>query len=499
MSSDFVADHPDSDEDPFQSQHERLVAVRVRITPESSPDPVKAQPVSPTSARKRGKAKRRKNRPSQGDTFLLSYLAPNHPDIAKAAATTTINGDSGSETESGDSDASMEDIDTRIAKKMEKDEREEKVRLEQLERERRFQEEREKKAREKEVLPREVEEKVEEEEEGEVEEVVEVKERLRAEEAERKAGAEQEEKSQVVDLSTNAVQIAAAALGISAPPLHPKSPATASPEEPRAPSPADEKQNLPPINGLGFQIPAYDRSAGNHANADVLQSPLEVRKLSISNGHHEESLITSPLGVHLKQSDSAGHKLPALQSPGSPDAPTSPQNQKLPGFQQINEIATKANETISRRFSLSAPSPMAYSGGPVRSPHPFNHASPSLYSDTSPRQALSPPSGTSSAFMFSRRPSQASDYPPPLASASTTDSSYASASTDGYSPSTQPTPQSETHRMSLDGTGLAILPPPVPSMQPLTIHTIPAHGSGGFRCDYSGCTAAPFQTQYLLK
>jgi hypothetical protein len=482
MSSDLVADHLESDEDPLQPQHEKLVAVRVRFTPESSPDPVKAQPVSPASARKRGKAKRRKNQPSQGDTFLLTYLAPNHPDIAKAAATTTIYGESGSEGESGDSDASMDDIDTQVAKKMEMHERET-VRLEQLEREKMFREEQEKKAREEEERSRDEEEK------------------LRKEEAERKAKAE-EEKSQVVHVNKNAVRMAAAALGMSPPPPHPQSSATASPDDLTGLSPTDEKPNLPPINsinGLGFQIPAYDRSARNHINTDPLQSPLEVRKLSISNGHQEESLVTSPLGVHLKQSDSAGHKLPALQSPGSPDAPTSPQNQKLPGFQQINEIATKANETISRRYSLSAPSPMAYPGGPVRSPHPFNHTSPSLYSDTSPRQALSPPTGNSGTFIYSRRPSQASDYPVPLASASTTDSSYASASTDGYSPSTQPTPQSETHRMSVDGTGLAILPPPVPSMQPLTIHTIPAHGSGGFKCDYSGCTAAPFQTQYLLK
>jgi hypothetical protein len=48
-------------------------------------------------------------------------------------------------------------------------------------------------------------------------------------------------------------------------------------------------------------------------------------------------------------------------------------------------------------------------------------------------------------------------------------------------------------------TGSTILPPLVPSMQPFAIHTVPANGSGEFKCDSSGCTAAPFQTQYLLK
>jgi hypothetical protein len=466
--SDFVVDQ---DEDPLQPPYEKLVAVRVRFTPESSPDPVKAQPVSPASTREKGKAKRRKNRPSQGDTFLLSYLAPNHPDVAKAAATTPIHGESGSE-ESGDSDASMDDIDTIVAKKMEKDEHDEKLRLEQLEHEKRFVEAQEKKAKEEE------------------------EERKAREEVARQARNREEEMSRRTETEKNARRMAAAALGMSPQPPHPPSPASQGSSGYVEVVLPEEKPNLPPIKGLGFKIPDYDRSTRNNIKAEPLQSPLEVRRMSVSNAQQDDSLVTSPLAGYMKQSDSIGHRLPALQSPGSPDGAASPQNQKLPGFAQLDEIATKANETISRRYSISAPSPLSsYPSGPVRSP--FNQTSPSIYSDTSPRQALSPGSGISMAFGLTRRPSQASEYPPPLASASTTDSSYAS--TDGYSPSTQPTPQSETHRMSIDGTGPPILPPPVPSMQPLTIHTIPAHGSGGFKCDYSGCTAPPFQTQYLLK
>ncbi|KAF1814899.1 hypothetical protein P152DRAFT_391353 [Eremomyces bilateralis CBS 781.70] len=36
----------------------------------------------------------------------------------------------------------------------------------------------------------------------------------------------------------------------------------------------------------------------------------------------------------------------------------------------------------------------------------------------------------------------------------------------------------------------------MPSIQ--HIQTVPPHGTGSFQCDYLGCNAAPFQTQYLL-
>lgn len=42
--------------------------------------------------------------------------------------------------------------------------------------------------------------------------------------------------------------------------------------------------------------------------------------------------------------------------------------------------------------------------------------------------------------------------------------------------------------------------PPVPVVQHLAISTVPPHGQpGGFTCDFPGCTALAFQTQYLLK
>lgn len=229
----------------------------------------------------------------------------------------------------------------------------------------------------------------------------------------------------------------------------------------------------------------------------------------MSLSHHQ----TSPQSVYPHQDQSEDRKLPALQSPGTTDGLGSPQSGKLPGFANIAQIAEKANGEISRQrqqsFStMGAPSPYA-----MRSPHayPFTHPSPAA-SETSPR-AGHPLGITSPQAFFStnRRPSVAGDYPPVagdcphgLPSASSTDNSYASASTDGYSPSTNPTPQSDaSHRLSIDGTmaeGRPILPPPVPSVQHLAISTVPPHGQpGGFTCDFPGCTAQAFQTQYLLK
>ncbi|KAL1796489.1 hypothetical protein ACET3X_005029 [Alternaria dauci] len=70
-------------------------------------------------------------------------------------------------------------------------------------------------------------------------------------------------------------------------------------------------------------------------------------------------------------------------------------------------------------------------------------------------------------------------------------------SSDGLSPGAQPTPIEPRQRhMSLDGAlASRVLPPPLNSG--LQQHSAP-HIVGCFKCDYPGCTAAPFQTQYLL-
>lgn len=253
-------------------------------------------------------------------------------------------------------------------------------------------------------------------------------------------------------------------------------------------------------NGLCITVPKHKDTFHPPLHNTGLQTPLEPRRMSLSY----QSLQTSPQSAHLQHSQSEDHKLPALQSPGATDGPGSPQSGKLPGFANMAQIAEKANGEITRQrqqslSTMGAPSPYA-----MRSPYPFTHPSPAA-SETSPRSGL--PVGITSPqsfFPLNRRPSVAGDYSNGLPSASSTDNSYTSASTDGYSPNTNPIPQSDvSHRLSIDGAineGRPILPPPVPSVQHLAISTIPPHGQpGGFTCDFPGCTAAAFQTQYLLK
>lgn len=210
-------------------------------------------------------------------------------------------------------------------------------------------------------------------------------------------------------------------------------------------------------------------------------------------------------------------------SPTSPNAETGtpkPARGRLPS---ISELI--ANGHDSRAFSAASASPTMPSQHrphpqfphhrPTRSTGSTDHASP-LMTSHPPATSMSPsayaaypafsPSMTarsptsavidgpyySTANYYGahgslqhRRPSAVSDrgvlLPPTLNSASSSgDSGGATASSvDGYSTS-HTTPIETAPRPTM------MLPPP------------PAMMLGGFRCTYDGCTAPPFQTQYLL-
>ncbi|KAK4547041.1 hypothetical protein LTR36_001262 [Oleoguttula mirabilis] len=96
------------------------------------------------------------------------------------------------------------------------------------------------------------------------------------------------------------------------------------------------------------------------------------------------------------------------------------------------------------------------------------------------------------AYYTDRRASAATTaagpFPPSLPSASTSSGEshgHTGSSTDGYS-TAHTTPIDLP--LAADGTPRPILPPPA-GMSILM---------AGFKCDFSGCTAEPFQTQYLL-
>lgn len=446
----------DSDsEDPLAPPRSpRLQAVKVRYKPSPSPPPFpQTQEVNPPSTSKgKNSTKRKKPRPSQGDVVLLNFMSNyNQPEVAQHAGRETLNlTESGSGTE-GDSDEDMDDLDSKVSQQMAVDE-------------------------------------------------------------------------QVKNQSGGSYLFQTAQKAVSV--LNTGGPSSKTSLDPRRDSsgvarPSDEDfsptERLEGLQINGMQVPL--RTQSKSLTDGSLISPTESRKHSLLQGYGpEESLVTSPLSVHLKDPDDSAQKLPAIQHGSPKDGPSSPQT-KLPSVGGLIEIADQANDDALRRrqSSFSVSPTLQFSTQSARSPGglpPLNHTSPTLtQSDTtSPRDyrsARSPPSATvpissSSYFFPHRRASAASEtsppsgLPPALASASTS-------STDGTSPSTQPTPI-ETHRMSVDGTvsTTIILPPPVPSIGGgINLANASASGaaapSGGFKCEYPGCGAQPFQTQYLLK
>jgi len=144
--------------------------------------------------------------------------------------------------------------------------------------------------------------------------------------------------------------------------------------------------------------------------------------------------------------------------------------------------------------------------GPYQGQYPPTQTSPaSVYSETSPRQpygqsqdpaSMSPPGKPGyNPYYPNRRASQNDEHGPPYAAPTAGENKYTPTSVDGIPSSESYTPSTDAtlneHQMGIEGTRpLSDLPAPQPN-GPLV--------SGGFKCDYRGCLAPSFQTQYLLK
>jgi hypothetical protein len=241
-----------------------------------------------------------------------------------------------------------------------------------------------------------------------------------------------------------------------------------------------------------------------------------------ANQRRDSSAIHDELssGLHQLQIPQSENRLPIIQ-PQTPmnDAPSPATQQPLPPISHmVGELPRSASISeegrtngLVHRQSISSltQSPTSRVRQMSISSHTHTPVSPFPLSASSPMSANSDPqrgdmflrSGSGHVFgVDNRRPSQVSDtgrYPPRLDSASTSEGYQSS---DGPSPGSQQTPIEQRPRhMSLDGTlaasGAIILPPPNGSgIQSMGQQTI-----GTFRCEYPGCNALPFQTQYLLK
>ena len=274
----------------------------------------------------------------------------------------------------------------------------------------------------------------------------------------------------------------------------------------------------PTTNGTS-RTPSISTASSNVS----LQPPNQLTRgfsNSLSQGHE---LATSPDLRQLTISQPRGlsaDTLPALQTPSlARDAVARSPSQQQPSFQHMDDIARPAtsDHEATRSNGISFPYRQSVSSvgqsptSIVRQLSTISHSPATPFPPLSPSSPMSthelPHRGdmflrTSEGGAFrtdTRRPSHAaldkSPYTATLHSESTTDSCQSS---EGLSPGTQLTPVKPRQRhMILDGvlaSGM-LLPPLNSGLQQQTTPDI----VGCFKCDYPGCTAAPFQTQYLLK
>lgn len=244
----------------------------------------------------------------------------------------------------------------------------------------------------------------------------------------------------------------------------------------------------------------------------VSPAPLKLHTKP-TNTQQEDTIATSPrLCKHVITAPrQAEGTLPALQhSPTKDGTASSPQTEKLPSFRQLSElaaVATQQDPLVYHQHRQSFGSASAQSPGiPYLYAQGSAHTSPStqyVHSARSPSSAIhehhynSPTNIPPQSYYGDRRSSVVTDtatpFPPaslPSASSSGDSAGHTSSSTDGYSTAhTTPTDSAS----GVENNQRPILPPP---------HGIPPNPvmiQNGYRCDHPGCTAVPFQTQYLLR
>jgi hypothetical protein len=443
-------------EDDFRPNSPGLERVYPKATPPPSPPPVVTKlfhpPVSSpssSSSRRQKKANRRKTRPTQGDWVLIREMAPNQPEIAQQVSQQALNSDSDTGNEDEDD---MEDQLSTTA-------------------------------------------------------------------------------------TTTSIPDATPLVRTGAQPFHMQQP---------------DKD--------GFSVPGQPTATSNHRDSVVEADPraqfLSSRRASevshgssLSNGARQNSGDTKPMsgityainspspanstsqrrdstvphphdelttGLHQLQIPENDNRLPIIQPQTPQDAPSPATQQSLPPISHITgDIAARSasisedlrsNGGLAHRQSISSltQSPTSrvrqmsissHTHTPV-SPFPLSASSPISANSDLQRGDIFLRSGSGHVF-DNRRPSQASeDRRYSTIHCASTSEGYQSS--DGPSPGIGQSPiENRQRHMSLDGTLSAtiILPPPNGSgMQQLGQHSM-----GAFRCDYPGCNALPFQTQYLLK
>lgn len=221
------------------------------------------------------------------------------------------------------------------------------------------------------------------------------------------------------------------------------------------------------------------------AEAGVLASP----PLSAigRNGSHA-TMISPKLRKHTiaPSEGSPMETLPAIQSsPNSQNGKSPSNHQNLPSLQHL----ALPMDARSHTFPMQSPSTGALNSrtptfpttqtrlnGPFTHPYPPQPSPASTYSEASPREAYQHSQDTTSMSPPGQRERGVYTHGP-------------ASHNDDLTPSTSSTDTPlSADSMSLDG--------PRPILPPLVNGP---YVGGVFRCEHPGCTAPPFQTQYLLK
>lgn len=259
---------------------------------------------------------------------------------------------------------------------------------------------------------------------------------------------------------------------------------------------------------------AADKSR-NKVNSPKTRRPSSSRGSVPKGRRNSDSLKSSPVFRHAisvsQGSPMDSETLPAMKTAPQQNATKSPNGQQslpslhdqlgpLAEFSPVKGEAASGTSSNGRGtfVSINGHSPPKTAQYPSLQARNYHHPYPptapqpspsnTSYSSNSPRDFRSGHdplglslSGKPGSGYYSNGATPQSDEQVPL-------SVESNPTTGSYSTDASPIGD----RMSID-TARPITLPPLPAGGPLPL------ANGGFKCEYNGCTAAPFQTQYLLK
>ena len=260
--------------------------------------------------------------------------------------------------------------------------------------------------------------------------------------------------------------------------------------------PTDWKQR----NGVCPKNPPQLPSS--HSSLDFKPPPKPLLPGLITRNHVERSrdsneddepISPSLVKFAIPQSEADPEStLPAMQkSPPRSHSTHSPENsQTLPSLKTTLSQISQATDSASSSHgpspyslpsaqspTMTRQSPYQMSGGP--SPAAFTHPSPAMSPPGYPSQPSHP-------NYWRREPKEGSMSTPSTFEASTPSSAPGPSPASAY-----PTPTIQDHRGSIDESS-------TPQLLNGSIAPNGPFTTSNFKCSHSGCTAAPFQTQYLL-